>query len=141
MVKTRVTIIAGGILAIIGGVLILESGVATRSFLVLAVSYSEQRFGGALPGIAQYTIRIAVLVLSAIISLGGLVAIVGGLLVLLKHRLTGKILIALGGGMGFLGIVISMGYDIFTTSGLSVIMTHFQYWIGVAIASIGRYLA
>ncbi|MHB2036427.1 MAG: hypothetical protein ACYCPW_06750 [Nitrososphaerales archaeon] len=128
-----------GILAIIGGILILQSGVATRSFLVTAISYSDQKFGGTLPGIAQSTIQIALLVLSSIISLGGLVAIVGGVLVLLKHRLIGKILIALGGGLGFLGIAISMGYDVFTT-GVSVILTHFQYWIGVLIATIGRYL-
>jgi hypothetical protein len=138
--KSRVSIIAGGVLAVIGGLLILLSGVETRSFLVSAISYSDQQFGGSLPSIAQFTIRIAVLILASIISLGGLIAIAGGVLVLLKHMLTGKILIALGGGIGFFGIVISMGYDIVTTGGVSVILTHFQYWIGVAVASIGRYL-
>ena len=125
---------AGGVLAVIGGLLILQSGVVTRSFLVSAISYSDQQFGGSLPGVAQFTIRIAVLVLGLIISLGGLIAILGGVLVLLKHRLGGKILIALGGGMGFFGIVISVGYDMITTGGISVIVTHFQYWIGVVIS-------
>lgn len=140
LVKTRASIIAGGILAVIGGVLILQSGVATRSFLLAAISYSDQKFGSALPSIAQSTVQIALLLLSSVISLGGLIAILGGVLVLLKHRLSGKVLIALGGGMGLFGIAISMGYDIITT-GISAIITHFQYWIGIVIASIGRYLA
>jgi hypothetical protein len=140
LVKTRASIIAGGILAIIGGILILQSGVSTRSFLLTVASYSFKHFGAGLPGIAQDSVDLALLVLGALIALGGLLAILGGFLVLMKHRLSGKILIALGGGMGFIGIAISMGYDIYTT-GISSLFTHVQYWIGIVIASIGRYLA
>ena len=133
-------VIAGGILAIVGGVLILQSGVGTRSLLVTVVSISEQRFGGSLPGVAKSLINLVILALSSLISLGGLLAILGGALVLLKHRFSGKILIALGGGMGFLGIAISLGYDVFT-EGLSAIVLHVPYWIGILIASIGRSLS
>ena len=140
MVKTRASIIAGGVLAIIGGILILQSGVSTRSFLLTVASYSFKRFGGGLPGIAQDSISLALLALGALIALGGLLAILGGFLVLVKHRLSGKILIALGGGIGFIGIAIAMGYDVFTT-GVAALFTHVQYWIGIVIASIGRYLA
>ncbi len=118
----------------------MASGVTTKSFLVTVVSYSEQKFGSGLLSIAQSSIDFALLALSLIIALGGTLAILGGGLVLLKHRLTGKTLIALGGGFGFIGIVIAMGYDVFTTVGISVIVTHFEYWIGVLVASIGRYL-
>lgn len=133
-------IIAGGILAIIGGILILQSGVGTRSFLLTVVSISEQRFGGSLPGVAKSLINLVILALSSLISLGGLLAILGGALVLLKHRFSGKIFIALGGGMGFIGIGISLAYDVFT-EGLSGIVLHVPYWIGVLIASIGRSLS
>ena len=138
--KTRASIIAGGILAILGGLLILQSGVSTRSFMLNVISYSYEKFGGSLPGIAKSSIDVVLFALGTLIALGGLLAILGGTLVLLKHRLSGKVLIALGGGMGFLGIAISMGYDILTT-GVPALVSHFQYWIGIVIASIGRYLA
>ena len=138
--KTRASIIAGGILAILGGLLILQSGVSTRSFLLNAISYSYEKFGGSLPGIAKSSIDVVLFALGALIALGGLLAILGGALVLLKHTFSGKVLIALGGGMGFLGIAISMGYDMVTT-GLVALISHVQYWIGIVIASVGRYLA
>lgn len=140
MVKMRAMIIAGGVLAVVGGVLILQSGVGTRSFLLTVISISNQKFGGTLPGIAKSLINVVILVLGSLISLGGLLAIIGGVLVLLKHRFSGKILIAFGGGMGLLGIAISLAYDVFT-EGLSAIILHIPYWIGIVIASIGRYLS
>lgn len=133
-------IIAGGILAVFGGILILQSGVGTRSFLLIVVSISEQRFGGSFPGVAKSLINLVIITLSSLISVGGLLAILGGALVLLNHRFSGKILIALGGGMGFIGIAISLAYDVFT-EGLSAIVLHVPYWIGVLIASIGRSLS
>ena len=45
MGKSRTSIIAGGILAIVGGALIITSGYRTGSFLVTAASYSEAKFG------------------------------------------------------------------------------------------------
>lgn len=140
MVKTRAVSIVGGILAVIGGVLILQSGVGTRSFLLTVISVSEQKFGGSLPGIAKSLINLVIIALGSLISLGGVLVILGGVLVLLKHRFSGKILVALGGGMGFLGIAISLAYDVFTV-GLSAIISHVPYWIGVLIASVGRYLS
>ena len=140
LAKTGASIITGGILAIIGGSLIMNSGFGTRSFIITVLSYSDQKFGSGLPDLARLTFNAAIFVLSAVIALGGLVAVLGGLLVLLKHRTMGKLLIALGGGMGFLGILISMGYDVVTT-GLRVLATHFEYWIGIVIASVGRYLS
>lgn len=140
MVKARPMIIAGGILAIVGGVLILQSGVGTRSFLLTVISISEQKFGGSLPGVAESLINLVIIALGSLISLGGLLAILGGVLVLLKHRVPGKIFIALGGGMGLVGIAISLAYDIFM-EGPSAIVLHVPYWVGVLIASIGRSLS
>jgi len=138
--KSRVSIATGGLLAIIGGLLIVASGFRTGSFLLEVASYSEQKFGSDLPGIAQSAVHLAVLGLSFVIGFGGLLAILGGILVLTRHSTSGKILIGLGGGVGFLGIAISMGFSIYVT-GFSVIEYHVEYWIGILIASIGRYLA
>jgi hypothetical protein len=132
--------IAGGVFAIVGGLLVMQSGVSTRSFLLSVASYSYERLGGGLPGIARSSIDVALFALGALIALGGLLAVLGGVLVILRHRLSGKMLIALGGGMGFLGIAISMGYDVFA-DGVSALYLHVQYWVGIVIASIGRYLA
>ena len=102
-------IITGGILAMIGGAIIVTSGYRTGSFLVTVASFSEAKFGSLLPGEALTAIQIGVLVLSFIIGFGGLLAILGGVLVIAKHVTIGKILIGLGGGLGFIGIVISVG--------------------------------
>jgi len=140
MVKSRTSIIVGGILAIVGGVLILTSGYRTGSFLVTAASYSEAKFGSFLSGQELSTIQIALIVLSFVIGFGGLLAILGGVLVISKHLTIGKILIGLGGGVGFIGIAISVGYAIYV-NGFSILATHVDYWLGILIASIGRYLA
>jgi hypothetical protein len=132
--------IGGGILAIIGGAIIVTSGYRTGSFLVAAASFSEAKFGSYLPGEALTSIQIGVLVLSFIIGFGGCLAILGGVLVIAKHTTTGKILIGLGGGLGFFGIFISAGYAVYV-HGFSVLVDHVDYWIGVLVATIGRYLA
>jgi hypothetical protein len=138
--KSYTSIVAGGILAIIGGLLIITSGFRTGSFLVTAAKFSETQFGSSLPNGALTIIQIAVLALSFVIGFGGLLAILGGILLITKHLTIGKILLGLGGGVGFIGIAISLGYAIYV-SGFSVLATHFDYWLGVLIASIGRYLA
>jgi len=124
----------------IGGAIIVASGYRTGSFLVTAASFSEAKFGSLLPGEALSAIQIALIVLSFVIGFGGLLAILGGALVIAKHLTIGKILIGLGGGLGFFGIAISAGYAIYV-HGFSVLVTHVDYWIGVLIATVGRYLA
>jgi hypothetical protein len=137
---SKIRIIAGGALAIIAGVLILLSGFRTQSFLVSTVPYFEQKLGSYLPYFAEMTIDIALLVLSFIIALGGIAVILGGFLILTRHLTIGKVLMALGGGVGFVGIAIALGYSIYT-SGLGVLLSHIDYWIGLLIASIARYVA
>ena len=124
----------------IGGAIIVASGYRTGSFLVTAASFSEAKFGSLLPGEALSAIQIALIVLSFVIGFGGLLAILGGALVIAKHLTIGKILIGLGGGLGFIGIAISAGYAIYV-HGFSVLVTHVDYWIGVLITTVGRYLA
>jgi hypothetical protein len=139
-VKSRSIIIVGGIVAMIGGAIIVFSGYRTGSFLLTVASFSEAKFGSLLPGQALTAIQIALIALSFVIGFGGFLAILGGVLVIAKHLTIGKILIGLGGGLGFFGIAISVGYAIYV-HGFSVLVDHVDYWIGVVIATIGRYLA
>jgi hypothetical protein len=138
--KSRASIIAGGILAITGGAIIVFSGYHTGSFLLTAANYSEARFGSYIPGGALSAIQVGLLVLSFVIGFGGLLAIFGGILVIAKHQTVGKIFIGLGGGVGFIGIAIAVGYAVYV-NGFSILITHVDYWIGVVVATIGRYLA
>lgn len=138
--KSRASIIVGGILAITGGTIIVLSGYHTGSFLLTAANYSEARFGSYIPGKALSAIQVALLVLSFVIGFGGLLAVLGGFLVIAKHLTIGKILIGLGGGIGFIGIAIAVGYAVYV-NGFTVLVTHADYWIGVVIATIGRYFA
>ena len=139
MGKSSASVISGGILAILGGLLILGSGFRTSSFLLTLLSYSSGKYATVLPYPVDFATRAALTVLGFIIALGGLSAILGGILALLKHRTIGKLFVALGGGIGLIGIGIAVGYAIYT-SGPSILVTHIEYWIGVLIASVGRYL-
>ena len=136
--KSKNSIMAGGILAIIGGLLIVASGFRTSSFLLSVIAYSS-KYGTTLPYSVQFATHAVLTVLSIIIALGGLAAVLGGLLALAKHTTMGKLFIAFGGGMGLIGIGISFGYAIYA-NGPAILVIHIDYWIGVLIASLGRYL-
>jgi hypothetical protein len=128
-------LIAGAVYAFAGGLLLIFSGYRTSSFLLSVLSIAQQQ--SIVPADIKTILGIAGPILSAIISLGGLLVLAGGGLLIAKHKSTASILIALGGGFGFLGIVIALGYAVYS-SGLSTIITHTDYWIGVLIASIAR---
>jgi hypothetical protein len=138
--KSYASLLVSAILAIIGGALIIISGYRTRSFIIMALSYSDQRFSGSSPFALQLTAQTAIAILSAVMALGGILAIIGGILLLLKRITIGKILIAMGGGVGFVSIAIAIGYSVFS-SGLPLALSHVEYWIGVVIASLSRWLA
>lgn len=138
--RSGIAIGLSGSLAILGGVLILASGARAQSLMLDAVSFVYQREGDVLPAATQPLIKGFILVLSAIILLGGFLAVIGGLAIFRRHFTTGKILVAFGGGIGFAGIAFFMGYDIYAY-GFSVLVTRIDYWIGVLLATIARYVA
>ena len=49
-----------------------------------------------------------------VLTLGGVTVVMGGLAVLLGHKTIGRVLVALGGGASFIGLLISLGYTVFT---------------------------
>ncbi|MGI0081010.1 MAG: hypothetical protein ACRECH_15485 [Nitrososphaerales archaeon] len=138
--RRRSAIVLSGSLAILGGLLILASGARTQSFMLDAVLFVYQREGSVIPTTMEPLIKDFILVLSAIILLGGLLAVVGGFTIFEGHLTAGKILVALGGGIGFAGIAFLMGYDIYAY-GFSVLISRIDYWIGVLLATVARYVA
>ena len=129
-----------GALAILGGALILGSGVRLHAFILAAALFIYRNEGSVLPPDVATTLEIFILILIVLVILGGLLAVVGGFAMFGRHATAGMILIALGGGIGFAGIGFSMAYDIYAY-GFSVLITRIDYWIGVLLASVARYAA
>ncbi len=131
---------AGGV-AVVGGFLMVASGYSSRGFLYTALGYAQPRLSGFLSGAAYGVAVIAITVLEAVIALGGLTVLAGGLVILGRHTTTGRTLIYLGGGAGFLGLLVSFGYSMYKLGGLDPVLSYLPYWIGLAMAISGRRLA
>lgn len=132
---------AGGILAVVGGLLMIGSGYTSRGFLYAALGYAEPRISDFLSGSAASAAILATAVLAFIIELGGLTVLVGGLVIIAHHTTLGRILIYLGGGAGFLGLLVSFGYSAFKLRGLGPVLFYLPYWVGLALAIAGRSIA
>ncbi len=137
----RPRLLAAGVLAAVGGALMLASGYTSRGFLYTALGYAEPRLSDFLGGAELSAAIIAVTALELIIALGGLTVLIGGLVVLTHHTTTGRILIYLGGGAGFLGLLVSFGYSAYKLGGLDPVLAYVPYWVGLAMAVSGRWLA
>jgi hypothetical protein len=130
----------GGILAILGGLLIVASGFAIHGFTQTVLDWLMGAAPKYLPPNMTPFLVVALQILIALITLGGITVIFGGVVILLGRLFTGRLLIALGGGTGLLGFLIAFGYSILTTGTLDIIV-HLEYWVGIAIAIVGRHLA
>ena len=130
-----------GALSVVGGALMLASGYSSRGFLYTALGYAEPRISDFLSGAVANAAVLAVTVLELIVALGGLTVLVGGLFILAGHTTTGRALIYLGGGAGFLGLVVSFGYSVYKLGGIDPVLSYLPYWVGLATAVTGRRLA
>ena len=119
----------------------LESGYSSRGFLYTALGYAEPRVSDLLSGAAANAAIIAITALEVIIALGGLAVAIGGIVILIRHTTTGRLLVYLGGGAGFLGLLISFGYSVYKLGGIDPVLSYLPYWVGLAMAVTGRYLA
>jgi hypothetical protein len=132
-----------GYLAIIAGLILLASGVTSGSILISGLSYLKSYIGPSI-GSASLLLQYAIAGLVFLVGLGGLLAIVGGLLLLAKHGSAGRFFIGLGGGMAIFGLLFSMAWALYAT-GLSAPI--FQqvyfglYWIGAVLATISYFLS
>lgn len=134
-------IYAASILAMVGGLLMLGSGYSSRGFLYTAMNYGVPRLSDFLNGAALSAAVVAITILEAIIALGGLTVLIGGLIILTHHTTTGRTLIYLGGGAGFLGLLVSFGYSAYKLGGLDPVLAYLPYWVGLILAISGRRLA
>ena len=132
---------AAGALAVVGGLLMLASGYSSRGFLYTALGFAEPRFSDFLSGAALGAAVIGVTVLELVIALGGLTVIAGGLMVILRHTTAGRVLIWLGGGAGFIGLLVGFGYSVYRLGGIDPVLAYLPYWAGLAMAIVGRRLA
>lgn len=140
MTTSKLRFRIAGILALAGGFLIVASGFAVHGFLLFVLNFLNGKIPYYLPGFTGEFASFTIQVLTITIALGGITVILGGIAVLFGHLFTGRLLIALGGGAGFLGLAITIAYSALTL-GPSTIITHSEYWIGVILAVIARSLA
>ncbi len=129
-----------GILAILGGLLIIVSGFAIHGFTLTILDWLTVNAPKFLPGSMTPLALIVITILSELIALGGITVIFGGIVILSGHLFSGRLLIALGGGTGLIGFLIAIAYSLLTTGPLALII-HAEYWIGIVIAVIARRLA
>jgi len=130
-----------GILAVVGGLLMVLSGYNSRGFLYTALGYAEPRISDFLSGMAANAAILAITSLELIVALGGVTVLVGGITILSRHTGIGRALIYLGGGAGFLGLLISFGYSVYKLGGLDPVLSYLPYWVGLTMAVAGRRLA
>lgn len=136
----RLVLYASGTLAILGGLLMFLGGVTTHSLALWILPTLNEEILARLPAPAGAGAILAVDVIAALVSLGGLTVVFGGISLLLKHKSIGRILIALGGGAGLIGLLLALGYSVLV-SGLTNVGAHAGYWIGVVLAVVARRLA
>jgi len=133
-------IVSGGALAVVGGFLIAVGGVTDHSFLLPLIHLLRPHLGEFMTGIPLFVVLGAVYLVSLLVGLGGVTVVVGGLLIFARHTGTGRLLIALGGGAGLLGLALSFGYTAFTM-GVSTALGHSAYWIGLIMSVLARRVA
>ena len=119
----------------------VASGYSSRGFLYTALGYAEPRISNLLSGAAANAALLAIAVLEVVIALGGLSVLSGGLVILAGHTTTGRMMIYLGGGAGFLGLLVSLGYSAYKLGGIDPVLSYLPYWAGLAMAVTGRHLA
>lgn len=130
-----------GALAALGGLLMVLSGYTSRGFLYTALGYAQPEVSSLLSGMAENAAVLAITAVELVIAFGGMSVMVGGLAVFTGHTTTGRVLIYLGGGAGFLGLIVSFGYSVYRLGGLDPILSYLPYWVGLTMAVVGRRLA
>lgn len=131
---------ASGAMAVLGGLLMFLGGVTSHSVALWILPMLQQEVIGKLSGPLEIGSTLAVDVIVALVSLGGITVVGGGLSLLLGRRSIGRTLIALGGAAGFLGLSLALGYTVLV-SGLGGVGAHAGYWAGVVLAIVARRLA
>jgi len=136
----RLLLYASGTIAIVGGLLMFLGGVTTHSFALWILPMLNQEILARLPAPTQTWATLAIDFIAVLVSLGGVTVVFGGISLLLGRRSIGRVLIALGGGAGIVGLLLALGYTVLV-SGLASVSGHAGYWTGVVLAVVARRLA
>jgi hypothetical protein len=127
------------VLALIGGFLLFQVGwVGSIGFIDDLAAYAVLYF----PTMAD-TITMILTVLLYIASLGGIAVICGGILIAMGRIGTGKFIIGLGAGIGFIGLII-MFIEAYLAGGVAALMdvvtliSQSIAWIGVILSILAR---
>lgn len=115
-------------------------GVTTHSVALWILPMLREEVLTRLPSSVEAEASLAVEVIAALVSLGGITVVLGGVSLLLGRRTIGRTLIALGGGAGFLGLSLALGYAA-AVNGAETVASHAGYWVGVVLAVVARRVA
>ena len=130
------------VLSVVAGTLLMMSGVpGSVGFLGKVIEFISERMGG----LVAETLSIVLWVFSFLASFGGILVIVGGILIY-RNRLTiGKLLISIGSGSGFIGLLFMMASALlhgwFYMVSLILTMVQSLGWIGIFLSIAARMTA
>jgi hypothetical protein len=130
----------GGALALVAGFLIATGGFNSHSFLHDILDLVGGQVPSHLAGAPGELAELVIFILASLISLGGVTVIAGAVALLYRHNTLGRLLIALGGGAGLIGLIFGVGYAV-VAQGPSAIGQHVYYWVGILLAAVSRWLA
>jgi hypothetical protein len=134
---------AAFVLALVGGVTMLIGGV-TGGLGVYSLSFAE--ISMVYPQLVN-VLNVLLPALTAVASFGGLAVIAGGILFLAGRIGIGKLLITLGAGVGFAGIVMGLTTGLIQGQGIvasaqAVFATGQTIgWIGIFLSIFARWIA
>jgi hypothetical protein len=117
-----------------GTLLILAGATGSVGIVGTVIEYLIANLNGS----AADLLSIFLHVLNVVADLGGISVIIGGWLIFNERITTGKIMITLGAGMGFLGFLLTLASAFLhgwtSVINLLIIMTQSVGWIGVILA-------
>jgi hypothetical protein len=133
-----------GVLAIVAGLILIASGITSGSILLTGLGYVDKYIGSSVGPEGQTMLHLAIGALTYLVGFGGLLAIVGGVLLLSGHGSSGRFLIGLGGGTAIFGLLFSIAEALFVkgTSAPIFYQPYFVvYWIGAILATISIFMS
>ncbi len=118
-----------------GTLLILAGATGSVGIVGTVIEYLIANLSGSA---AADLLSIFLHALNVVADLGGISVIIGGSLIFNERITTGKIMITLGAGMGFLGFLLTLASAFLhgwtSVINLLIIMTQSVGWIGVILA-------
>ena len=128
------------VVAVVSGILLLFSGIHGPTGTYQLVIDKLPNFIGD-PQVLQIVNTLAA-VLIAIALAGGFAVIAGGLLILVNHVGTGKIILSIGTGIGIPWLILLL-ITLFTTQQVAALVAQYGVvgWAGIILAIVARTIA